>query len=608
VKKFESVMLGAGMSRWSGRILALLFLMSAWAPLGLGRNEPGVAANSLHTKLVPYLNARPGVRYVGSKACARCHAEIYRSYVKTLMGRSMALPSDPSQRTLPAAPVTIRIEKFKRRFQVFRSGPNLYQCEYQVDPSGAPIFKDTRRISYVLGAGENGISYLVQQGNYLFEAPVSYYARSHTWELSPGYEFADYGFLRAIPADCIICHSGRAKPVADRPGLYENPPFQELTIGCENCHGPGQLHVTERTKSAPVAGTLDRSIVNPASLPGWLANNICIVCHQGGDTRVLQPGRTYLDFRPGTPLDQTVAIFAVPFTKQSPPQDPLLQQYTQMVLSKCYRGSAGKLTCITCHDPHFQPTIAEFPSYYRRKCLGCHTEQSCKLPLTKRIAGSPPDNCVGCHMPQQKLQKISHSALTNHRIIAGLGEPFPGAAFHMTTPLPPDLVQVDLVPGSEHPPVAPVVLLQAYGELMESHPEYKARYNQLLDQVSRLEPHNPLILSALGRRALLGGTTVGGAQRDLGEAITAGSTVASDFELYAELLVRSGQAPEAIGILKRGLQLNPYSTRLYKRLALAYIQLRQYHDALQAMKQELSIFPEDSLMRMLVARAESANH
>jgi hypothetical protein len=588
--------------------LAFLFFLSIWSSFGLGRSLGQARANFPRATSIHYLNAAPGVRYVGSKACSRCHEEIYRTYTRTLMGRSMALPSDPSQLNFPRTTITIRVEKLKRDYQTFRSGTDLYQSEYELGPDGVPVFRDIRRISFVLGAGENGIGYLVQQGNYLFEAPLSYYAKPHAWELSPGYEFADYGFLRTIPPDCIVCHSGRPRPVADRPGLYRNPPFEELAIGCENCHGPGQLHVAERTQGAPVAGTVDPSIVNPADLSGWLANNLCMVCHQGGDTRILQPGKTYLDFRPGVPLDRTVGIFAVPFTPQAPPQDPLLQQYVQMVLSKCYRGSGGRLTCIICHNPHFQPTAAEAPAYYREKCLGCHTEHSCKLPVTRRLRGFPPDDCIGCHMPRQNLEKISHSALTNHRIIAYPGEPFPNAAYHMTTPLLADLVHLDAVPGEAHKPVAPFVLLQAYGQLMESHPEYKTRYYQLLDKLALLEPHNPLILSAVGRRALLSGTAdaVAEAQKAIGQAIAAGSTVASDFELDANLLTHLGRAQDAINILNRGIVLNPYSTRLYKMLALTYIRAREYSRALKTMKQELKIFPEDSLMRMLVARVEGS--
>ncbi|MGH9351869.1 MAG: cytochrome c3 family protein [Terriglobia bacterium] len=548
-----------------------------------------------------HLDTQAGVHYVGSKACATCHAEIYHEYVQTAMGRSMTLPVDASN--LPTAPVAVHSEK--RDYEVFRKAGGLYQSEFELDASGNDIFRDTQRIAFVMGAGQNGIGYIIQKGNYLFEAPLTYYARSHSWNLSPGYEFADYGFLRPVAEACIVCHSGRARPVSGRPGLYQSPPFEQLAIGCENCHGPGQLHVEERLKGAPLRGTADPSMVNPAHLPSWLADNTCMMCHQAGNTRILQPGKSYADFRPGAPLDKTVAIFAVPFTQASPPRSPLLQHYELMILSKCYRASGGKMSCITCHDPHFQPSAAQTPAYYRKKCLTCHTEQSCALALAQRLRQSPPDNCIGCHMPQQNLERIAHSALTNHRIIAYPGEPFPRAAFRQTTAALPDLVHLDAIPGTDTVPSS-MVLFQAYGELISKNPAYKAKYEKLLDQLSSAQPRNPVILSALARRDLTKGTPQGlaSAKGELGQAIQEGSTLDSDFEIDAQLLDRSGETAEAISILKRGITLNPYSPRLYKRLALLYIRTQDYGNALSVMKQEIRIYPEDSFMRTLIQKAE----
>src|SRR5256714_13536385 len=115
-------------------------------------------------------------------------------------------------------------------------------------------------------------------------------------------------------------------------------------------------------------------------------------CHQTGQARVLQPGKDYGDFRPGTPLDDTLAIFLVPFGRESPPQDDLLQHYLFMRLSKCYRGSGGQLGCLNCHDPHVQATSEEAPAYFRKKCMSCHTESSCPVPLSVRQRSTPPDN------------------------------------------------------------------------------------------------------------------------------------------------------------------------------------------------------------------------
>ena len=42
--------------------------------------------------------------------------------------------------------------------------------------------------------------------------------------------------------------------------------------------------------------------MNPGGVASQLANDICMSSHQGGDACVLQPGKTYQDFRPGEPL------------------------------------------------------------------------------------------------------------------------------------------------------------------------------------------------------------------------------------------------------------------------------------------------------------------
>ena len=585
------------------------FLICALAALlaVLGQNLPvATVASAQIAAETTYRNTSSGVEYVGSNVCAACHADISNDYGKTAMGRSMSLASDPEQLARVTHTVTIRDEKLNRFFQVFRQGSTLYQSEYELTADGSEVFRNTQEVAYAMGSGANGISHIVRRGNYLFEAPLSYYSKSQSWELSPGYELGDYGFSRAIPAMCVACHSGQAQPVADRDGLYRDPPFKELAIGCENCHGPGQIHVEERAKGTPVSGNVDRTIVNPAKLPSWLADNICMNCHQAGDSRVLQPGKTLFDFRPGTPLEDTLAILAMPPRRGAPPSDPLLQHYWSMILSQCYRSSAGRMSCITCHDPHRQPTSTA-ASYYRARCLTCHTEASCRVPLRARPAKSPSDDCVGCHMPKQSLARISHSALTDHRIIARSGEPYPEAAFHATTPELPDLVHLNAIPSAKDA-VPPLTLLQAYGSLMDSHHEYRAPYLSVLAQLAPTQPEHPLVLSGLAWKSLRDGTTEGqtAAIANLIKAIEHRSVAAADFETLVDLLTRAGRTSEALAMAQRGIDLNPYDQRLYKSLALLQITAHQYSDALAAMEKELELFPEDDFMRDLVKQARAA--
>ena len=77
--------------------------------------------------------------------------------------------------------------------------------------------------------------------------------------------------------------------------------------------GPGRYtFVRQGNGAVPFRGNISTSIVNPAELPPRLADNVCMNCHQGGHTRILQPGKDYTDFRPGTPLDLVSAIFKLP--------------------------------------------------------------------------------------------------------------------------------------------------------------------------------------------------------------------------------------------------------------------------------------------------------
>ena len=93
------------------------------------------------------------------------------------------------------------------------------------------------------------------------------------------------------------------------------------------------------------------------------------------------PEKTIAISSPVLPLDDTLAIFMVPPRRDSPQTD-LLEHYFSMTLSKCYRSSGGRLSCITCHDPHVEPAKQDAPAYYRAKCLD--VPQRKKLRTTRR--------------------------------------------------------------------------------------------------------------------------------------------------------------------------------------------------------------------------------
>ena len=312
--------------------------------------------------------------YIGSESCSRCHLGIARSFAKASMGHSLTTITPRFLATL-SLPATYTDPNTHHAYSVYAQDGKLWQSEFQQAPTnggmansapGQEIFRSTHQISWIIGTGENGYGGLLVRGGYLFQSPLSYYSAAQKWQLSPGYQHADYGFNRILQPGCISCHSGRPRPIAGYDGKYEDPPFSHVSIDCENCHGPGSVHVAAMDQGEEVKGR-DDTIVNPARLTRDLSDDICMSCHEIGDARVLEPGRTYQDFRPGQPLSQTVAIFNVAPSRQNPPDMDHLEHYSSMILSKCYRASlnqpaAHQMRCISCHDPHVEPTHAEAPA------------------------------------------------------------------------------------------------------------------------------------------------------------------------------------------------------------------------------------------------------
>jgi hypothetical protein len=543
--------------------------------------------------------------YVGSKVCGPCHAPIANKYSRTDMGRSMSEITFALLEKIPTS-ASVTDDRLHRHLNIHTDSGKLYQSEYATGEDGKEMFRETREVNWIIGSGANGFGALLKRGDFLFEAPLSFYSKTQSWALSPGYEFGDYGFNRPILPGCITCHSGQPQAVLNGSGRFLDPPFRELAIGCENCHGPGKAHVREMQEGDSTTGNsgATHSIVNPAKLEPWLADNICMSCHQTGDAMVLKPGKDYRDFKPGAPLDDTLAIFMVPPRRDSPQTD-LLEHYFSMILSKCYRSSGGHLGCITCHDPHVEPAKQEAPAYYRAKCLSCHNEKSCALPIAIRQRKTPADDCAGCHMPKRDVQTIAHAVLTNHRIVAQAEEPYPDAAFHMTSPQLPDLVHLTRIPGKRDEAISPILRLEAYSQLMTPNPEYRGRYFALAKQ---LEPRNPAnvqvleALAALSQEQKDDPSTI----RYLESAVQNGTASPETYEQLGSLLARAQRYREAVDVLDRAVKLLPYDALLYRLLGASYLSLHKNAEARALLEQGVQIFPQDQTLSKLLKDSEAA--
>ena len=98
-----------------------------------------------------------------------------------------------------------------------------------------------------------------------------------------GFDF-DQHFARPITAECMFCHSNRAFEVEHTVNGFRPPIFAGYAIGCERCHGPGELHVRRHERAEDYAG-LDETIVNPRNLAPELREAVILRDLQDMDYR-----------------------------------------------------------------------------------------------------------------------------------------------------------------------------------------------------------------------------------------------------------------------------------------------------------------------------------
>jgi Flp pilus assembly protein TadD/uncharacterized membrane protein len=361
----------------------------------------------------PFRNTRPEVRYVGDDTCAQCHPDQAETYQRHPMGRSFAPVSQAAPLERYVAAAHNPFDKLGFQFLVENRGGQVLHKEIRRDAQGRVITELDAEVQFAMGSGTRGRSYLIERDGFLFQSPISWYSQKGVWDLTPSFQVVEH-FERPVQADCLFCHCNRAEPIEHSLNRYRSPLFRGYAIGCERCHGPGELHVKRRELGDDIAG-VDDTIVNPGRMEPSLRDSVCQQCHLQGESRIVRRGRQPFDYRPGLPLHQFLSVFLrLPeFTDQLKAGSHAVQ----MAASRCFQGSSGKLGCISCHDPHASPAPETKVPFYRSRCLNCHKPESCGLSLADRRLKNANDNCIDCHMPRAGSSNIAHTAITDHRII-----------------------------------------------------------------------------------------------------------------------------------------------------------------------------------------------
>jgi Flp pilus assembly protein TadD len=477
-----------------------------------------------------------------------------------------------------AAHVTFAAEGFQ--YEVLRTGDRLVHRETRRDAQGKVISTREAAIRYVLGSGTRGRSYLLEEDGRLFQSPVAWYTQSRRWDLSPGYDKKHYHFERPVKVECLFCHCNRVEPVPYTLNRYEKPLFHGHAIGCERCHGPGEIHVREQ-EAGQGGGDPDTSIVNPRKLAPVLRDAVCEQCHLHGVERVPRRGREMFDYRPGLPLHDFLTVFVR--RPEAAPEYRAVSQVEQMVVSQCFLKSNGRLGCISCHDPHALPAPADKAAYYQGRCLQCHggPGPGCSLPEAVRRAKNEND-CAACHMPRFGSADVAHTAVTDHRVLA-----------RPDKPRPPADAAGSLLPWQ-------VPLIHFHERYLPAGESVKRELGIVLAHVSAAEKQGGPLQQALPRlqESLLGWPQDVPVLKAKGTALARQGRAAEALKTFEELLAlvprheealtwagslaeQRGPPERAEAYWRRAVEVNPYLADYHLGLARVLARRRQWEQAAQ---------------------------
>ncbi len=497
--------------------------------------------------------------YAGDAACASCHGDLYASYKRSGMGQSLSL-FDAA--TAPERfPKDLRVYSATRDlyYTPFVRNDTLFQREFRLDEQGNVIYEQTRAADWVVGSGKATRSYLMNVNGYVTEMPLTWYVERGIWDLSPGYEQVNQRFSRPINEECMTCHNALPAHTPFTEAHYTDVP---LGISCERCHGPGSEHVEARLGGFETAeGEADPTLVRLSALPRERQMSVCQQCHLSG-TKVFKPGEGPDTFRPGEPLAENRAVFAMAEQLRDPERFGISSHAQRLALSACFDASA--MTCTTCHDPH-RPVQELEPDHYNQVCQSCHTPTVDRPDAVvcdrTHASAAMTGNCVSCHIQKSGTSDIPHVTFTDHWIRKTL----PPARR-------PDDIERTLVRAE------PVTLVRVTGEAVEptgpqADVEEGMAYFRFQQTTHFIPGYFPGIKEKL-RAGLDGGAEMAEARVVLGRVLLLQDSLAVAERVLADAVARyprhadaqfwlgkaryeAGRAADALGPLREAVALQP---------------------------------------------------
>jgi len=356
--------------------------------------------------------------YVGSEACAGCHAEQFKAWqgshhdLAMQVADSSSVLGDFSDTTFTQHGVTSRFFMREQRYFVNTENANGELTDFEIRYTFGVDPLQQYLVAFPNGALQTlGIAWdtrpTAQGGQRWFHVygderiahddELHWTGRNQTWNYQ-----------------CADCHSLNVRKNYDADSDTYATTWDVIDVGCEGCHGPAAEHVrlAPGFDGAPPHKGLTHSLADTSG-GEWrraadepIAHrtaardpdneiNSCARCHSRRSQLHEQPfhGQSFLD-------DYRPALITPGLYHLDGQINDEVYVYGSFLQSRMHKAG---VVCSDCHDPHSGKTRADDNSL----CTQCHRPETYDVAAHHHhAADSPGAACVECHMPATNYMVI----------------------------------------------------------------------------------------------------------------------------------------------------------------------------------------------------------
>ena len=347
--------------------------------------------------------------YVGRATCAECHQAQYHLWLGSDHDRAMDLATektvlaDFNDTQFEYHGVTTKFFRRDGKYMVNTEGPDGKFHDYEVKYT----FGVRPLQQYMIEFPDGRVQVLreswdVKNKKWFFVTPPDVTNE----RILPGDPLHWTGIGQNWNTTCADCHSTNVHKNYDAEKNTYHTSWEEINVSCEECHGPGSVHVDLARKFSPF---WDRKI--GYGLPNLKDKNLstqietCAKCHA-------RRYQVHEDFRPGKPMfDYYEPVLLASGVYQ--PDGQILDEvyeYDSFLQSKMH---ANHVRCTDCHDPH--SLKLKFEGI--KLCAQCH--DPAKFDTTAHHhheTGSTGAQCINCHMATRTYMGIDERRDHSFRI------------------------------------------------------------------------------------------------------------------------------------------------------------------------------------------------